>query len=899
MDATRRKRIEALFEAALDVPEPRRDAWLAGQCAGDPELEAEVRQLLAAHERAGILDLNAIDLAARLQAPQDEDRRIGPYRIVRELGRGGMAVVYLAVREDGQFRQRVALKLLRGSPDADELYARFLAERQILAALQHPNISQMLDGGITDGQLPYLVMEYVEGVPITEYCDRRHLGIDARLRLLLDVCSAVQHAHKNLVLHCDLKPANILVTDDGQVKLLDFGMAKLLNPLLSEQPITRTDLRVLTPEYASPEQIRGETLSTASDVYSLGVVLYEMLTGRPPYTLTTHGLQETAEFIIERDPERPSAAVVSRDVPAETIQAAAAARGTTPERLRRVLHGDLDAIVARALRKEATLRYGTAEMLADDIARYLGGLPVLATRGSRGYRARKFLRRNRVQALAGVLVLTSLSTGAGVAFWQATSAHRAHYLAQSALEDAERALQQSEAITSYLISLFEAGNPTAGAGVQLTAQDLLRRGIRRADELAHEPLVQAAMLEALGRVQRSLGEYAEARVLLERSLLIREQQRGGDHPELANTLVELADVLRLQGMYPEALQRAERALRIRQSAQQAPHAIAETQIQVAALLVYLGDMTRATALVQQAVDTLETAEPPDAPALARALMRLGSMHQRVGDYANAEAVFRRMLDHTRRSLPADDPLVGDALLNIGYVLLESGNRLEEAEQLIQAGLEVRRRSLGPSNPLFGHALGDLAQVQLLRGKYDEAIENLRQHVVVLERAYGPDYPIIADGTSRLADGYREAGRLAEAERAYEKALAIAMRTHGPDHTATAGILSAYARLRLAQKRYAEAEEHMRRAISIRERALGPNVGLVGYMKGLLAEILIAQDRYVEAESLLKEGIEYTRQSGIRPIHRDYQALMRTIVQLYERWGRPELAQPYRSQIVGR
>jgi serine/threonine protein kinase len=356
--STTRQQIEEIFEAALAQPESERVDWVNFVCVDEPEIAATVLELLRAHEQAdGILE-EALPRPS-LEPPTQEGRYIGPYRVLRELGRGGMGVVYLAVREDESFKRRVAVKLLRGSPDADELYQRFRAERHILASLSHSNISQLLDGGITDGRLPYLVMEYVEGVAITEYCDRNQLNLQARLRLFLSVCAAVQHAHKNLVLHRDLKPGNILVSDAGEVKLLDFGIAKLLNPALSgiDQPITRTSHRVLTPQYASPEQVSGVPLSTASDVYSLGVVLYELLCGFPPYTFTTRSPSELHEVICEREPPRPSAQLRA-GADAETV---ASLRSSTLARLSRELRGDLDAIVSMAsARGESPLRLGRA-----------------------------------------------------------------------------------------------------------------------------------------------------------------------------------------------------------------------------------------------------------------------------------------------------------------------------------------------------------------------------------------------------------------------------------------------------------------------------------------------------------------------------------------------------------
>jgi eukaryotic-like serine/threonine-protein kinase len=411
IDSGLRHEIEAIFDEAIERSPAERGPWLDARCGTDHRLRTEVDALIAAHERAeGLLERNIARAAERAVPDATRGRRIGAYRVIREIGRGGMGVVYLAERSDGQYQQRVAVKLLRASPDAEELRRRFVAERQILASLKHRGIAQLLDGGVTDGQLPFLVMEYVDGVPITTYCDQRRLGVDTRLRLFREVCSAVHYAHQNLIIHRDIKPGNILVSPDGGVKLLDFGIAKLLNPALGpvDQPLTRTELRAMTPEYASPEQVRGDVLTTASDVYALGVVLYELLCGRRPYTLLSGSPQELIDVVCSRQPERPSAAV-SRAAPAGptpvpdavTPDSVARARGVSAERLRYLLSGDLDEIVMMALRKEATDRYGSPDLLWEDLQRYLDGLPVHAQRGSRAYRARKFLGRHRVESADG------------------------------------------------------------------------------------------------------------------------------------------------------------------------------------------------------------------------------------------------------------------------------------------------------------------------------------------------------------------------------------------------------------------------------------------------------------------------------------------------------------------
>ncbi|MGK2963711.1 MAG: serine/threonine-protein kinase, partial [Gemmatimonadaceae bacterium] len=382
--------------------EPDEQVAFLEQCSiDDPALADSVKALLASGEAASPLDSSAAELAAPIfehDAARDQARaeaRFGPYRIIREIGRGGMGAVYMAERSDDQYQKKVALKILPPWSASDERSVqRFVEERQILAALDHPEIARLLDGGITADGLPWFAMELVDGLRIDQYCDEQRLPVEARLELFCQVAAAVQYAHRNLVVHRDLKPANILVTPEGRVKLLDFGIAKLLGGQAAE--LTVTSERLLTPLYASPEQIRGEQISTASDVYTLGVLLHVLLTGRYPYRLSNWEHHEVARAVLEQDPLRPSLSILRGDGPANGDPGAdevAAARRSTPPRLRRSIEGDLDAIVLKAIEKEPGRRYTTVEQLETDLRRHLAGQPVLAQPESRLYYARKFVRR--------------------------------------------------------------------------------------------------------------------------------------------------------------------------------------------------------------------------------------------------------------------------------------------------------------------------------------------------------------------------------------------------------------------------------------------------------------------------------------------------------------------------
>jgi serine/threonine-protein kinase len=665
-----------------------------------------------------------------------------------------------------------------------------------------------------------------------------------------------------------------------------------LNPALSglEQPITRTDQRVLTPEYASPEQIRGEALSTASDVYALGVVLYEMLVGQPPYRLTTRSPQELTELICVREPERPSTMVVKAG---DAALSSAVARDTTAQRWQRALRGDLDAIALMALRKEAARRYGSAELLAQDVARYLEGLPVLAQRGSRRYRAGKYLRRHRAQAVAALFVLASLLTGAGLTLWQAQVARAERDRAAAALAETEQALAQANQITTFLTAMFEANEPNTGISGEITARDLLRRGIRQVEQLRDQPLVQAAMFGVLGRVQGSLGDFTEARRLVERALSIYIQQHGESHRDVAATLLQLAAMQRSQGLFPEAEASALRAKTIyERSPGQNADELVESLIQVSGLVIYRGDLEVAQSWADTAVQ-LSTSIPASPRAQVRALIQQGSVQRRLGDDASAEARFRAALALARRTFGPDHPDAIDAMMPLGYLMGDEPGRLAEAESIFRTVIDARRRRLGPDHYQLAHVLNDLGRLLQRQARHQEALPYFRQGYAIAERALGPNHPGIADGKGTLGGALDRAGYHEEAERMYREAVSLAERTYGPHHTITAGALSGLAITLSHRGKLQEAEQTMRRAITIRTGLGGPNTPLMAVMNGSLAEILMARREYAQAELLLQQSAIIFDSHRIPRTHADYRQLLERFVKLYETWGRPELAERYR------
>ena len=507
------RQVNRVLDIALELPPEERKAFLNHACVGDPSLSVDVERLLHACDRAEhFLEQPAPmfavslleDLVADTETPSDVDIQVGPYRLVRELGHGGMGAVYLAERADDQFRQRVALKLIRRGMDSQGI-RRFMEERQILASLSHPSIARLLDGGITDDRLPYFAMEYVDGTPIDRYCDARRLSIVARLALFVGVCQTVQYAHRNLVVHRDLKPSNILVTADGQVKLLDFGIAKLLTSQEATAGLTQPGLRLMTPQYASPEQVRGDSISTASDVYALGVLLYELLTGHYPYGRVS-SLHDIEHAVLQQQPVLPSAAVrriLERDAGSNPVTPALVshARHCSVEKLVRALRGDLDTIILRAMSKEPERRYSTAEQLAEDIGRHLAGRPVTARRDTRRYRIQKFVQRHRFSVAAAGAFIVLL-----VVFSVITAVQSVRIRAQAERLTLER--NNAQHVTRFLTEMFNLSNPIEGKGHALRAREVLDSGAARIErELKNQPAVQAQLMTTVGEAYHGLGLY--------------------------------------------------------------------------------------------------------------------------------------------------------------------------------------------------------------------------------------------------------------------------------------------------------------------------------------------------------------------------------------------------------
>jgi serine/threonine-protein kinase len=885
-------RLASEFDELCDRPVEAREAGIARLSGEDAALAGELRRMLAADDaESRVLGQGASAMALGDEPPDPAANpsgdvpgagdRVGPWRLGAPLGTGGMGEVWSGERADGTFEQRVALKLLKRGLETDSLLRRFALERQILARLTHPGIARLIDAGSTPDGRPYFVMEQVEGEPITRWAESHAIDLGGRLRLIVEVAAAVDFAHRNLVVHRDLKPSNVLVGSDGAVKLLDFGIAKLLEGPDGSTHLTEIDGRALTPAYAAPEQIRGEPVTTATDTYALGVILFELLTGALPHRRESAPLAELFARLERETTERPSQVVLAEGpgTPAKRRQ------------LARRLSGDLDNIVLKALAPDPLRRYSTAAALAADLERFLEGRPVSARRDSIGYRTRMFVRRHRLGVAASILVLLTLVGGLAATAWQA----------RRAAANATRA----ERVKGFLVDVFRQADPVLAQGREISAREVLASGAARIEkELSGEPAVAADLDEALAKIHLSLGDLDRASELAGQAVAVRETRLPADPVARARARALLGEVRVAQTRLVEAigiLEPARNAL----AEELGPDSLEVAEVEIPfSQALNESDRQRGLEMLEHAVEVRRSRLGEDHLDTVLARLTLANQLDNLGKFKEAEEAYRETIAALERTLGPKDPRLAAALSDLADVL-DGLSRAAEAEPMLRRAIDIQREVLGPRHPALAQSLldfsilcnqmarhkdaqaaleegltiwtepsldraiglRDLGSTMVLQGKYEEGAKLYERSIPLFRQAAGESSPELWRAVAFLGDARTKLGRIEEAEKDLRLAVSNLEINPGPKSYQIRMPLRLLAEVRRRAGDPAEAIEVLRRVralelelfgtedhrdVAVTDRRLGIALTDVG-SAAALAEARQALDRAVALDRKYRAG----------------------------------------------
>ena len=836
MRRERWQQIQSLFEELVDVEAAERATRLAGACAHDLDLRRSVESLFATDGGPEDPLVQAIGDAARSLLEQHRDRllgtRIGPFLLDSILGHGGMSTVYRAERVDGRYQQTVAIKVLHHTMLHPRLRSRLHSERHILGTLDHPCIARLIDSGELEDGTPYLVMEHVDGDWIDAYCERRNLSIGGRIELMIQACAAVQYAHRNLIVHRDIKASNILVTGDGTPKLLDFGIAKLLAPesMAHTVPVTRLHERILTPENAAPEQVLGRPLTTATDVYALGVLLYQLLSGRSPFRLLSYSQLQLERAICMDDPVRPS-------------QAAAA-------QLRTRLSGDLDAIVAMAMRKEPDRRYASAEALADDLRNHLLGKPVAARHGDWRYKGAKFMRRHALAVGVATAVFVGLIAIAAATLWQN---HRIEMARDATARERDRA----QLVSAFLVDVFSQSDPYKARNRDSTAKDLLDQGAEKIQKnTTLQPEVRAELLESIGLAYRRQGFSGRAIPLFEQALAIRRDERPADNLRVAAALANLASALSDDGNVVSAQAYLQQALAISRRGN-GPDSVVTAEI-----LMQFGHLAldtesqpqRGIQLFREALAIYRNAAGDHSFMVAATLNDLASAAVWSDDFAGAEAYEREALRIFQEGAGRNHPEYAMALSTLGHILTERG-KYSEAEQMLKAALEVEYNVYGAGNPRVAETEAQLGVLYGRSGDIARGIAASEMAVKISMDRLGTGNYLTGYHLVSLADLYMKAGNLAAAERAVRQALGVYAGTLPARHLYVASARQLLGEILLRRGELAAAMIELRAAEELCSALAGADSWRTARARASLGWSLIAAGNAQDGEPLLTAARE--------------------------------------------
>jgi len=879
MDSARWQRIQRVFHDAADLPESEHDAFLKAACGNDVALVSEVMAMLRQDASSNSLLDRSLAEVAQLTVAQAvpaylASKEFGPYRILKLLGEGGMGVVYLAERT--HLGTEVAIKVLRDAWLSPARRERFASEQRTLAQLNHPQIARLYDAATLDDGTPYFVMEYVEGIPLTQYCRKHNTSIEERLKLFRSVCEAVEHAHGHAVIHRDLKPSNILVKSDGSVRLLDFGIAKQLESLDLQVDQTMTGLRLMTPAYAAPEQIRGDRVGINTDVYSLGVILFELLTGQLPFDLSNLTPAEAATIIALHEPGKPSATVKR----AANVDANAHA---SP--LSKAAWADLDVLCLTAMHKDSQRRYRSVEALIRDIDHYLNAEPLEARPDTLPYRTAKFVSRNRsgVATAAGVFaIIIGLATFFTVRLEKARDA---------AMAEAAR----TQRIQKFMTNLFQGGDAAAGPADSLRVVTLLDRGVLEAKSLNSDRKVQAELYQNLGGIYQKLGKFDEADSLLHSALDQRKSLFGADSPEVAESLIELGLLRSDQAHLEDAEQLVRQGLEMDKRHLPPDHpAVAKAMLAFGKVLAERGSYDQAIRTLTQAV-RIESA-PGVAPAdLVASLSALADAQYSAGHYDICDSLYRRILEMHRKLYGDRHPLVAEDLMNLGSDQLDLGY-YSEAERFVRHALDITESYYGKDHPKTATDLTILGRALQYQKKYDEAVAVLQRALAIQEHVYGPVHPSVADTVNELGNVASMRDHLDEAESQFRRVVDIYRAIYGDHHFYVAIALSNLAGIYMDKKDYSRAEPIFRDVVRRLTETLGPENVNTGIAEIKLGRTLLREKKYKEAEVETLAGYE-NQIKQTSPSTSFVRAARKDLAADYEALNQPEKAATLRAELA--
>jgi len=858
MDLSQWEFIKSLVDHSLILSGKDRDDFIKEVCNDYPSISSDVIELLECIEKSEkenflnnawndyknvLLNKNPVDIK---HGEHFINKEIGPYRISKLLGHGGMGIVFKATRIDGEFRRDVAIKMIRPFVHIDESLARLQIEKEILAKLQHPHIAQLYDAGMTTEGLPYLVMEYVDGVPIEEYCNKNKCKIDERLSLIKDVCSAVHYAHKNLIVHRDLKSQNIYVDKNGNVKILDFGIAKLLTPRNLAFPNLKTiqGQKIWTPHYASPEQIKGKSITIQTDIYALGILLYRILTGSYPFNLKDKTLSEIEDIIINSSPLLPSQ-VIMRISDTDRITSN---RKTKLPLLRNKLSGDIDALVCKAIRKEPEYRYHSVAQLSDDIDRYKAGIPLIARKGTLRYKTGKFIRRNKVGLMIAGTFLFFIVGFTGLYSFKITEERN----------KAQQERDKLEQVLNFMTGLLESGNPAESPGGALTAEMLLEKGIKQANVLKKQPAVQARIFNVAGNVYLMLGKFERAETLFSKSVNIYKQKLSSDILGLTKSMNNLSIAYTRQGRYQMAANMYEKSLglQIEKFGNNHPE-IAET-LSLFGAWIPVSNIHNAAEMRKKSLQIRRTFYGDYHLKVADSYEENGRIKRALGLPKEAIKDYQKALHIRKTILGPSHPDVANVMILLGdiYNLYEIDK--DSAEMIYNNALQLLYDKTELYHPQLLHVLGSYADLLSKKGNNQAAQQMIEQSVGIRRTVYGPNHPKTADGLNQLAEFYYKQNNYEQAVRLYKNSLKIKEEKLGNNHLALVGILRDLANTLIALEKYSEAEMLLIKALKIHTE----NDITKGLTIGVLANLKAQEGDLDKAGELYQRALNFYAKHGL-------------------------------------